>query len=113
MNFKFLSFAVKVNQDFRIILKRIENQWNDIDDNISNFIESLPLNVKRVMISVWSWNFKDGGSLKSKIFGQESTYSRDFFFKFVHELQFIFNIKNQLIFFKRNLGLGQIYWPKD
>ena len=25
----------------------------------------------------------------------------------------IFNVKNQLIFFKRNLGLGQIYWPKD
>ena len=65
MNFKFLSFPVKVNQDFRIILKRIENQWNDIDDNISNFIESLPLNVKRVMISVWSWNFKDGGYLKA------------------------------------------------
>ena len=65
MNFKFLSFPVKVDQDFRIILKRIENQWNDIDDNISNFIESLPLNVKRVMISVWSWNFKDGGSFEA------------------------------------------------
>ena len=25
----------------------------------------------------------------------------------------IFNDKNQLNFFKRNLGLGQIYWPKD
>ena len=26
------------------------------------------------LISVWLWNFKDGGVLKSKIFGQESTY---------------------------------------
>ena len=25
----------------------------------------------------------------------------------------IFNVKNQLNFLKRNLGLGQIYWPKD
>ena len=25
----------------------------------------------------------------------------------------IFNFKNQLNFLKRNLGLGQIYWPKD
>ena len=25
----------------------------------------------------------------------------------------IFNVKNQLNFFKRNLGLGQIYWQKD
>ena len=48
MNFKFLSFAVKVNQDFRIILKRIENQWNDINDKISNIVESVPLNVKCV-----------------------------------------------------------------
>ena len=25
----------------------------------------------------------------------------------------IFNVKNQMNFLKRNLGLGQIYWPKD
>jgi len=25
----------------------------------------------------------------------------------------ISNVKNQLNFFKRNLGLGQLYWPKD
>ena len=25
----------------------------------------------------------------------------------------IFNVKNQLIFFKKNLGLGQIFCPKD
>ena len=29
-------------------MKRIENQWNDINDKISNIVESVPLNVKCV-----------------------------------------------------------------
>ena len=32
--------------------------------------------------------------LKSKIFGQESTYSKDFFFKSVDELQFVKKCQN-------------------
>ena len=55
--------------------------------------------------------------LKSKNFGQESTYSREIFFKNYGSLKSakivlsksIFNVKIQLIFLKINLGLGQIY----
>ena len=38
--------SCKGQSRFQDLLKRIENQWNDINDNISNFVESLPLNVK-------------------------------------------------------------------
>ena len=34
-----------------------------------------------ILISVRSWNFKDGGSLKSKLFGQESTCHQGKIFK--------------------------------
>ena len=63
--------------------------------------------------------------LKSQIFGQESTYSKYFFF-FNLSMNYgssksakialsksIFNVKNQLIFFQKNLGIGQIFCPKD
>ena len=33
---------------FKTLMKRIENQWNDINDKISNIVESVPLNVKCV-----------------------------------------------------------------
>ena len=29
-------------------MKKMENQWNDVNDNISNFVESLPLKKKCV-----------------------------------------------------------------
>ena len=46
------------------------------------------------LISVRLWNFKEWWVLKSKIFGQESTYSKDFCFKSVDELQFTKKCRN-------------------
>ena len=59
--------------------------------------------------------------IKSKLFGQESTYSKVFFFRYVDSSKSAkivfsksnFDVKNQLNFFKKNLGLGQIFCPKD
>ena len=60
------------------------------------------------------------------IFGQESTYSKDFFLNpsmnygssksakiEIALSKSIFDVKNQLNSFKKNLGLGQIFCPKD
>ena len=70
-------------------------------------------------MSVWLWNLKMVGPKK-----QESTYSRENFFKQsvmnygssksakIVLSKSIFNVKNQLNFLRRNLGLGQIYWSK-
>ena len=39
---------INVSNLFKTLMKRIENQWNDINDKISNIVESVPLNVKCV-----------------------------------------------------------------
>jgi hypothetical protein len=70
-------------------------------------------------------DFKRWWVLKSKISGQESTYSKQIFSKIsVDELQFIKKCQNCIFkvnfwcqksteFFQKNLGLGQIFCPKD
>ena len=76
-------------------------------DLVTEIIDSGPINVSLV-VELQRWWI-----LKSKVFGQESTYSKDFFFENwsmnyalsksakIVLLKSIFDIKNQPIFFKK------------
>ena len=69
-------------------------------------------------MSVQLWNFKDGGPLKAIFFAKNQknpsmNYGSSKIAKIVLSKS-IFDVKNQLnVFKKKNLGLSQIFYPKD
>ena len=78
-----------------------------------------------LLISVRFWNFKNGGSKKQDFWPRinilkgnlkkenpSMNYGSSKSAKIVFSKS-IFDVKNQLNFFKKNLGLGQIFCPKD
>ena len=50
-------------------------------------------------MSVWLWNFKDGGNLKSKNFGQESTQGKSFLkdLSMNYQWKILLNVRTQKI----------------
>ena len=75
-------------------------------------------------MSVQLWTFKDGGSYKARILAKNQHTQRIFFLNPLMNYgssksakivlsKSIFDVKNQLNFFKKNLGLGQIFCSKD
>ena len=75
-------------------------------------------------MSVWLWNFKDGGSKKTRI-SAKNQHNQGIFFQNLSMnygssksakivlSKSIFDVKNQLILLKKKLGLGRIFCQKD
>ena len=75
--------------------------------------EALVKNVGVVcmLISVRSWNFKDGGSLKASFFGQESTCHQGKFFKEILQVMTVCQ-KVPKLYFQSQFWMSKIFQKK-